>query len=153
LDSPGLQASLSATAKEFEDKGKFSIALESSLQNYPLTPNEEIHILHIVREALSNVLRHSEASKATISLGHNQATGMIEVQIADNGRGFTTPTPGDNHYGQTIMRERADILAGVVKFSNASEGGAEVILRFTAAHALSRITDRNKLIEPEARTT
>ena len=137
LDSPGLQASLLATAREFEDKGDFSVSLESSLQNYPLTPNEEVHILHIVREALSNVLRHSGASKASIWLGLEQTSGMIEVRITDNGSGFSTPGVGINHYGQTIMQERADILGGSVLLSETATGGATVVLRFFAEHAIS----------------
>lgn len=144
LDSPGLQASLLATAKEFEDKGKISISVESSLQNYPLTPNEEIHILQIVREALSNVLRHSGADRASIRLGLDRDGGMIEVHISDNGRGLGRPDPGRNHYGQTIMRERAAILGGLVEFGDTAAGGAEVILRFLAEHALSSNADQQK---------
>ena len=139
LESPGLQASLSATAREFEDKGKISVALESSLQNYPLTPNEEIHILQIVREALSNVLRHSGADRVEILLGLNPASGMIEVKITDNGSGLSSPTPGLNHYGQTIMRERASILGGTIDFGDAATGGAQVVLQFNAEHAVSPV--------------
>ncbi|MCB1687502.1 MAG: type IV pili methyl-accepting chemotaxis transducer N-terminal domain-containing protein [Halioglobus sp.] len=137
LDSPGLHDSLAATAQEFEDKGGISVTLETTLQNYPLTPNEEIHILQIVREALSNVLRHSGADKATIQLGLERELGRVEVRISDNGSGFSAPTPGPNHYGQTIMRERAQILGGTIEFRNATGGGAEVFLQFTADHAVS----------------
>ncbi len=148
LDSPGLQASLTATVQEFEDKGKISITLESGLQNYPLTPNEEIHILQIVREALSNVLRHSGADSAQIRLGleqdqdQDQDQGRIEVRIIDNGSGFGEAAPRVNHYGQSIMRERADILGGEILFGMAPEGGAEVVLRFTPEHAISRVADK-----------
>ena len=152
LEAPGLQASLSATAKEFQDKGKMSITLESSLQNYPLTPNEEIHILQIVREALSNVMRHSGAESASIRLRLEQGPGMIEVIIADSGSGFIPPEPGRNHYGQTIMRERAEILGGFMEFCDAEGGGAQVILRFPPEHATSSSAerpDRDNTIERE----
>jgi two-component system nitrate/nitrite sensor histidine kinase NarX len=128
LNSAGLQTSLAATTQEFEDKANLSIELSSTLQNYPLTPNEEIHILQIVREALSNVLRHSDADSASIRLG--LVDDMIDVRVIDNGDGFTAPVSGRNHYGQTIMLERAEILGGTVEFLNHSEGGAEVKLRF-----------------------
>jgi two-component system nitrate/nitrite sensor histidine kinase NarX len=128
LNSAGLQTSLAATTQEFEDKANLSIKLSSTLQNYPLTPNEEIHILQIVREALSNVLRHSDADSASIRLG--LVDDMIDVRVIDNGDGFTAPVSGRNHYGQTIMLERAEILGGTVEFLNHSEGGAEVKLRF-----------------------
>jgi len=142
IDTPGLQACLSATAAEFEDKGRISVTLQSSVQNYPLTPNEEIHILQIVREALSNVLRHSGADCATIRLGLDQHSGMIEVEVADNGKGFSDPSPSQNHYGQSIMRERAGILGGNIEFTETINGGAQVTLRFTAAHAVSPVIDQ-----------
>ncbi len=49
LAGPGLQASLADTAREFSERGGLPVALEGDLANYPLTPNEEIHILQIVR--------------------------------------------------------------------------------------------------------
>lgn len=139
LDSPGLQASLLATAREFQAKGDIAINLKSSLQNYPLTPNEEIHILQIVREALSNVLRHSGADHASILLALDVRKGVVEVRIADNGSGPGTPDPAHSHYGQTIMRERAEMLGGTVDFATLSEGGMEVVLRFTPEHAISPV--------------
>lgn len=144
LDSPGLQPSLLATAREFQDKGNIAVTLESSLQNYPLTPNEEIHVLQIVREALSNVLRHSGADQVRILLALDEELGMIEVRIADNGSGMGTPGPGRNHYGQTIMQERADILGGTIEFASNVDSGVEVILRFTAEHATSPVAGKQQ---------
>lgn len=136
LDSPGLQASLASTALEFEEKGKFAITLHSTLQNYPLTPNEEIHILQIVREALSNILRHSGADRADINLELDK--GMIVVSVTDNGSGFVTARSGHTHYGQTIMRERADILGGSIDFNDQLGGGAQVLLKFVPEQARAR---------------
>ena len=83
--------------------------MESSLQNYPLTPNEEIHILQIVREALSNVLRHSGADRASIRLGLDRDGGMIEVHISDNGRASADLTPAATTTARRLC-ERAAIL-------------------------------------------
>ena len=133
LNSPGLQSSLSATAREFEDKGNLSIELKSTLQNYPLTPNEEIHILHIVREALSNIVRHAGADHAWVNL--ELESGMFVVRVIDNGCGFVEAATGRNHYGRMIMRERAEILGGTVEFIDRETGGAEVKLQFKPEHA------------------
>jgi two-component system nitrate/nitrite sensor histidine kinase NarX len=132
LDSPGLQESLASTAQEFEDRGNLSIDLNYDLQNYPLTPNEEIHILQIVREALSNVLRHSGANSASIHLAISSDSGMIEISVIDNGCGFNAAASGRNHYGQTIMRERAKILGGTIEFIDRKDNGAQVRVRFQA---------------------
>lgn len=133
LNSPGLQASLSSTASEFEDKGNLSIELHSKLENYPLTPNEEVHILQIVREALSNIVRHSGADRASIKF--DLENGMFVVRVIDNGCGIVAAATGRNHYGRTIMRERAEILNGTVEFIDRKAGGAEVKLKFVPEHA------------------
>jgi len=130
LDSPGLQASLAATAREFENKGKLGIELSYELQNVPLTPNEEIHILQIVREALSNVLRHSGADSARIELKLAAGSTPVVVTVTDNGSGFSEASADSNHYGQTIMRERAEILGGSIEFFSPPTGGAQVRLSF-----------------------
>jgi two-component system nitrate/nitrite sensor histidine kinase NarX len=130
LDSPGLQASLAATAREFENKGKLGIELSYQLHNVPLTPNEEIHILQIVREALSNVLRHSGADSARIELNLLAGSKLVVVTVADNGCGFSEASAGSNHYGQIIMRERSEILGGSIEFISPAAGGAQVRLSF-----------------------
>jgi two-component system nitrate/nitrite sensor histidine kinase NarX len=130
LDSPGLQASLAATTREFESKGKLGVELSYELHNVPLTPNEEIHILQIVREALSNVLRHSGADSARIELKLATGGKEVVVTVADNGSGFSEASAGRSHYGQTIMRERAEVLGGSIEFVSSPEGGAQVRLSF-----------------------
>lgn len=129
LSSQGLHTALEATVAEFTDRGGIEIELDYRLDDFPLTPNEEIHVLQIVREALSNVLRHSRAQHAYISavMGADQA---IEVSIRDDGEGFGPVESSDNHYGKTIMRERAQTLRGKIRFDNGPTRGAIVVLRF-----------------------
>ena len=135
LAAPGLQASLADTVREFSERGGLPVALEGDLANYPLTPNEEIHVLQIVREALSNVLRHSGATSARIRLSPPDREGRIEVSISDDGCGLSHEATGHDHYGKTIMGERAAVLGGCLEFGDAREGGTEVKLRFRPAVA------------------
>jgi two-component system nitrate/nitrite sensor histidine kinase NarX len=129
LSSQGLHAALQATVIEFGDRGSIDIELDYRLDDFPLTPNEEIHVLQIVREALSNVLRHSRAQHARIEafMGAGQS---IEVSVSDDGEGFGPAESSNNHYGKTIMRERARTLQGDIRFDNAAVKGAVVVLRF-----------------------
>ena len=55
---------------------------------------------------------------------------FIEVSISDDGEGFGSAESSNNHYGKTIMRERARTLKGEVRFDNAAVKGAVVVLRF-----------------------
>ena len=85
------------------------IALDLDLTESPDLPAQsEEALLRIVDEALSNVLRHSGATRTAISL-HGDVRDMV-LQVTDNGRGMgTDATPG---MGLTNMRERAQSLAG-----------------------------------------
>ncbi|MCB1678755.1 MAG: type IV pili methyl-accepting chemotaxis transducer N-terminal domain-containing protein [Halioglobus sp.] len=136
LSSQGLRAALQATVAEFSERGDIAIGLDYRLDDCPLSPNEEIHVLQIVREALSNVLRHSGAGRAQIEAAM-AADRTIEVCVTDDGKGFGPSDAQENHYGKIIMRERARSLKGEIGFDNAAGGGARVTLRFVP-HAIAR---------------
>ncbi len=132
LSSQGLHKALEATVEEFSTRAALDIDLDYQLGAFPLSPNEEIHILQIVREALSNVVRHSRAAQAVIS-AVIVAGQAVEVRIVDDGIGFGKTESGDNHFGKVIMQERARSLDGEVYFANVEAGGAQVTLRFVPA--------------------
>ncbi|MCB1674874.1 MAG: type IV pili methyl-accepting chemotaxis transducer N-terminal domain-containing protein [Halioglobus sp.] len=140
LSSQGLRAALQATVAEFSERGDIAIELDYRLDDCPLSPNEEIHILQIVREALSNVLRHSGAARARIE-AVMAVDRTIEVCVGDDGRGFGPLDAQENHYGKIIMRERAQSLRGAIRFDNAAHGGAQVTLHFVP-HAIARADGR-----------
>lgn len=128
-DAP-LARVLADTVEEFADRGGLPIELDLAMERCPLTPNEEIHVLHIVREALSNVLRHAHASRARLALACDEG-GRVEVTVEDDGRGIVKPADL-HHYGMTIMEERARTLHGELGFEPRPGGGSRVVLRFTA---------------------
>jgi two-component system nitrate/nitrite sensor histidine kinase NarX len=128
MEGQDLPTALRQTVDEFIDRGGLAIDLEIKLEGCPLSPNEEIHILHIVREALSNVLNHAHATHVKISLG-SLADGQINVTVADDGIGIAKP-PQVHHYGMTIMEERARTLAGSVAIEARPTGGTQVTLSF-----------------------
>lgn len=129
---------LGMTAAEFSDRGGLPIHLETRLANCKLSPNQEVHALQIIREALSNVLRHAQASEAWVEVEH--AGGLVTVSIMDNGIGLPNPNlHAPLHYGLSIMRERAAGLKGEIHFTARPGGGTRVMLKFHAdappAHA------------------
>ena len=129
---------LQRTVAEFTDRGGVPIQLETRLEGCHLTPNQEIHTLQIVREALYNVLRHAQASRAWVRVVH--ADGQVHVSVEDDGRGLNSgvqdardasPT-ATHHHGLNIMRERAESLHGEISLDNRPAGGTRVELRFPA---------------------
>ena len=127
LDQPSLEAALQAATAEFAQRGGLQIHLRS-LASVPLSPNAEIHVLQIVREALANVVHHAHAQQVWIGLEVEGAA--VCLSIADDGLGLPEQPERPQHYGLAIMAERARSLAGQVAMCSRPQGGTVVELRF-----------------------
>ncbi|MCF7996493.1 MAG: type IV pili methyl-accepting chemotaxis transducer N-terminal domain-containing protein, partial [Chromatiaceae bacterium] len=68
IDGQGLRAALAQTIDEFRVRGDLIIRLDDQLPPGLLSPNEEVHVLQIVREALSNATRHARARTLKVRL-------------------------------------------------------------------------------------
>ncbi|HEX5539240.1 MAG TPA: histidine kinase [Methylophilaceae bacterium] len=130
MDIRGLDHVLKEAIEEFSQRSSLNIALDNRLGECKLSVNEEFHLLHVVREALSNIVRHSGARKVTITL-IKQSAGDVLVTIDDDGIGcnsFDEKKP--HHYGLTIMTERAYCLGGKIEILPRRRGGTRVKLLF-----------------------
>ncbi|MEV4019081.1 sensor histidine kinase [Nonomuraea angiospora] len=79
----------------------------------------------IVREALTNVSRHSGAKQATLTI--NNTSGNIMIRVEDDGPGATYD--GGSGFGLQGMRERATALGGTLEAGPRPEGGFRVVAR------------------------
>ena len=131
IDGPGLSAALEETVEEFRGRSGIAISLDNRLGSCQLTANEEIHVLHIIREALANVTRHSKAEKAEVSIFYDNDSERVIISIEDNGIGIDEEAERRDHYGLAIMNERASGLGGTIQISRVPKGGTRVNLVFT----------------------
>ncbi|CAG0956087.1 two-component system, NarL family, nitrate/nitrite sensor histidine kinase NarX [Methylophilaceae bacterium] len=130
MDVRGLNFAIQAAINEFMQRSNLSITLDNRLVNCRLTVNEEFHILHVIREALSNIVRHSGAVTVNVALVF-QPSGSMMVTIDDDGIGYTAKPEEPDHYGQKIMKERAYSLGGDIAVLRRRKGGTRVRLVFT----------------------
>jgi two-component system, NarL family, nitrate/nitrite sensor histidine kinase NarX len=130
MNEEGLEQALQETAAEFSKRGGINIELDVGLEGPPLESNHEVHLLHIAREALSNVVQHARASTARLSL-HQTSDGACTLTVDDDGLGIPEHFEKIHHYGTRIMRERADSLGGTFSIGRAPTGGTRVQVRFT----------------------
>jgi len=87
------------------------------------------HFYRIFLEALTNVIRHAQATEVTVALGKKARNWFLE--IADNGCGITAGAiRRTSSFGLLGIRERAALLGGTARISRRSEGGT--IVRVTA---------------------
>ena len=87
-------------------------------------------LFRVAQESLTNVARHSRASRVTITLEDGRDT--VVLRVADDGRGFGSAFPLE-HGGLRGMRERALLVDGVLGIEAVPSGGVEVRLEVPAS--------------------
>ena len=128
IEGEGLAAALQSTVAEFSSRGGIPVTLDVHLAGCTLSPNEEIHALQIIREALSNVLNHARAHKAEVRVTCN-SDGSVSASVTDDGLGIHQAADA-HHYGMAIMDERAKTLGGRLTVENLPTLGTRVTLHF-----------------------
>lgn len=131
IDGRGLNAAIDDTVQEFRRRTGLEITLENGLSGFELAANREIHVLQIIREALSNIERHAQAHKLAVSLTTDGA-GSVRVTVDDDGIGFDDTARPLHRYGIVIMRDRAQSLAGELNVLPREGGGTRVELHIPA---------------------
>ncbi|MFZ6746097.1 ATP-binding protein [Undibacterium sp. JH2W] len=103
----------------FDSEGDFS-RLDSGLA---------ISVYRIIQEALSNIMKHAQASQVEVALSMLEEQQSLQIEVSDNGRGF------DIHHssagiGITGMRERVAAFNGEMELHSSSTEGTQVVIRF-----------------------
>lgn len=137
----GLSDALNQTIQEFQQRSTVHIELNNQLVNLHMDPSMEIHVIQVVRESLSNVERHANASKVRVSAVFN-IDGDVVVTVDDDGIGWSEESQPGQHYGLTIMRERANSLDGNLELLDSPLNGARVELRFNVKQAQAQFDSR-----------
>lgn len=93
------------------------------------TPAQETHVLQIVREGISNALRHGEATRVLIRLQADGDGRNLLVKVQDNGRGFDAARRAGTGRGLVNMTSRAQELGGSLRLQTAPGEGTTLVLR------------------------
>jgi len=124
---PGL-AQVDALAERMAGSG-LEVDVHVEGEPGPVSPGVDISAYRIVQEALTNVLKHAEAARATVRVQHG--SGGLEIEVTDDG---TAPAHGHgrgNGQGQglTGMRERVALYGGSLEAGPAPAGGWRLLAR------------------------
>jgi signal transduction histidine kinase len=126
LRKDGLGGALKRRLETVE--GRLNIATTLKMENtIPLPAKTEQELYRIAQEALNNILKHSEATQATVRLGGDQ--GNIELEISDNGIGFDPAAAQEGHgLGIANMRTRAERLGGQFALISSPQTGTTILV-------------------------
>lgn len=86
-----------------------------------------LSVYRIIQEAINNALKHSDADKITLIVGTKN--DKCYININDNGKGFNFDNKSeqeDKHFGLSIMKERINLLHGVISINTDIEKGTEI---------------------------
>ncbi len=118
------------------------VGLTVSGQPFPLPTSAQLTLYRIVQEALTNTMKHADATSAHVRLAYQDEE--VEIEVTDDGRlgGTAAPVPPGGGpvaggHGLAGMRERAAVFGGEVSAGPRPEGGWRVhtLLRVSAARA------------------
>jgi PAS domain S-box-containing protein len=125
LDHLGLTAAIEWQAQELEKRTEIRFEFKSSPKEIVLDGGRSTTIFRICQEALTNVIRHADASEVKIAL--RKEPGRVLLKISDNGKGIEEEQLSDSKaFGLIGMRERARSWGGDVKI-NGSPGKGTVV--------------------------
>jgi PAS domain S-box-containing protein len=131
LDDLGLAAAIEWQAQQFQDRAGI-ICNYTCSEDLPLTEDQSTAFFRIFQEALTNILRHANATKVDITL--KQESDELILKIADNGRGITEEEKlGQRSLGLLGMRERAHLTGARIDISGLPGRGTTLIVRARTA--------------------
>ncbi len=145
LDDLGLVPALQALARRAQAIDGLDVQTELDLdpahEHERLDAELESTIYRVVQEALTNVSRHAQATRAVVSVTRSGDGSTVRVSVADDGRGL--PADGaslgprgdglEGGFGMSGMRERAELVGGELQVGagGCGEGGAGTTVRLT----------------------
>lgn len=103
-----------------------------------LSEARRAEMLAIVREALSNVVRHSGAGSARVEI--RRSDHLLDVVVSDDGAGFTVRAATPDHHGLANMQRRAVGLGGTLAIESAPGSGTRIIVRMPVIAATTTTT-------------
>ena len=129
LAHASFQEVLNSVIERFKAQQATDVTLRYVTDGQDLSPQQQLQLVFIVQEALSNIRKHAQASEVLIDFSH-QSDG-IKLKIQDNGVGFDTQINKEkqgHHIGLSIMQERIAQIQGQISLESAPGKGTRILV-------------------------
>ncbi|MEJ6005253.1 type IV pili methyl-accepting chemotaxis transducer N-terminal domain-containing protein [Paucibacter sp. AS339] len=122
---------LRTTLSKFELQSGLTTHLTISGQGVPLPPDQQVQVLHVLQEALSNVRKHAGARSVELRVMQGP---QWRFEVRDDGAGFDALAGrfDETHVGLHIMRERAARIGATLQVSSQVGQGTQISLLLPA---------------------
>ncbi len=101
--------------------------MEDIKKNYNFLPTESLNTYRICQEAITNIIKHAQASKIILKIMSDKETDYL-FSITDNGKGFETQKSKVGHYGFLNMKQRAKDAGAKLSIHSEKGNGTTVTL-------------------------
>jgi two-component system, NarL family, sensor histidine kinase DevS len=125
LDDYGLVPALERLTATVSEQGGPAIDLEAQLGEERLPDEVETALYRIVQEALTNAIKHAEATSVSVVL--TRTPQAVTAVIEDDGRGIEPARDGHEGLGIMGMRERLALLDGRLRLESSPEAGTTIV--------------------------
>ena len=129
LAEDDLAGALRTTVEKFRRQTGLQVDLSIEGSGVPFDREQQLQMLFIVQEALSNIRKHAQADRVEVRMVDGQD---FMLSIRDNGTGFDAATlmaKGENHVGINIMHERAQRIHATLDVQSEQGMGTTVLLQ------------------------
>ncbi len=127
LDNLGLSAAIEWQARDFQNRTKIYCELAAPFENVQVDIDRAAAVFRIFQEALTNITRHANATRVTVSLVTHD--GRLQLKVQDNGNGITENELNNSRsLGLLGMRERASMFEGHLEINGAPFQGTLLTL-------------------------
>jgi PAS domain S-box-containing protein len=128
LDELGLSEAIVWQAGQFQERTGIIVHCDCPLENNDLSREQSTAVFRIFQEALTNILRHAQATKVNIQ--RKEEDGEFIFTISDDGRGITDDEKsGKRTLGLLGMRERVHLIGGKIHITGSDGKGTVVTVR------------------------
>lgn len=127
LERFGLTSALEEMVKQATESSEIEFVSRIQSLDGVFSPENEINFYRVVQELINNILKHSNASTATITI--TRATGRVELLVEDNGKGLNSETLNRQNragFGLFGIEERLRILGGKLSIASEPNAGTKV---------------------------
>jgi signal transduction histidine kinase len=126
LEDLGLVTALEMLAQETSQSAGIPVDFHQQGDERRLSPEVELALYRMTQEALSNVIRHAQASQASVDLRFERQG--VALEVSDNGQGFEVPrSPAEfapsGHFGLLGLHERAELIGARLEIRSAPGKG------------------------------
>jgi signal transduction histidine kinase len=125
LDDFGLVAAVEHLVQTFSEATTIRVDLEAQLGDERLPAEVETTLYRLVQEALTNIVKHAEASRVSILLVRHSASATVVIE--DDGQGFDPGELREEGMGIIGMRERVELHEGRLTVESTPGSGATLV--------------------------